>query len=260
MNPPERAPQVSQQVDQPTSTRPAPSLPLWPLPLAAGLLPAAGAFAALQISMHEQLIPACYPLFDGCVSVSRAGRYGLANIVFRATLLPAAALQGVTWLVCSRWMMSRSPSLSRSPSNQEPSALRGARLMGWLGLTAAVFLVLYGTFLGTEGPAYRWLRQYGTVVYFGFTFLCMLLLAGQLRADPGPAQGRRASHAVFGLCCLLLLLGVGNTMLGPLFGADMKDRIENVTEWWAALAFTLVFVVLAALWRETRIVVRRDHG
>ena len=36
-------------------------------------------------------------------------------------------------------------------------------------------LVVYATFLGTEGPTYRWLRRYGTVVYFGFTCLCLLL-------------------------------------------------------------------------------------
>lgn len=239
----------------------APTLPLWPLPLVAGLLPAAGAMAALQISIHNELIPACNPLFEGCVSVSRAGRHGLANIVFRAALLPAAALQGLTWIVCSRWL----PTLPGADAR----VARGARWMAGLGVTAAVFLVLYGTFLGTEGAAYRWLRQYGTVVWFGFTFLCMLLLAGRLRADAAGSPGGlradgarslnwRLSTALYALCWTLLLLGIGNTMLGGLFDPDTKDRIENVTEWWAALAFTLVFVLIAVLWRGARLVARLD--
>jgi hypothetical protein len=231
------------------------TLPLWPLPLVAGLLPALGAMVALQVSIHDQLIPACNPLIEGCVSVSRAGRHGLANILFRATLLPAAALQALTWLLCARWLATR-------PSAPAGGA-RGAAWMRGLGLTAAVFLVLYGTFLGTEGPAYRWLRQYGTVVYFGFTFLCMLLLAGELHASRGASERseheRRVSTPVYVLCWALLALGLGNAMVGPWFGADMKDRIENVTEWWGALAFTLVFVLLALLWRAEGLVIRIDR-
>ena len=53
------------------------TLPIWPLPLIAGLLPAAGSLIALALSIHLELIPACNPFFEGCVSVSRAARHGL---------------------------------------------------------------------------------------------------------------------------------------------------------------------------------------
>ena len=44
-------------------------------------------------------------------------------------------------------------------------------------MTAALFLVLYGTFLGTEGRGYQWMRRYGVVVYFGLTCIAMLCFA-----------------------------------------------------------------------------------
>ena len=37
-----------------------------------------------------------------------------------------------------------------------------------LGAMSAMALAVYATFLGTEGEAYRFLRRYGVVVYFGF--------------------------------------------------------------------------------------------
>jgi len=40
--------------------------------------------------------PACNPYLEGCVSISRAARHGLPNHLFKALVLPAAALQGVT--------------------------------------------------------------------------------------------------------------------------------------------------------------------
>lgn len=131
---------------------------LWPLPFIAGLLPAIAAVAALWLSFSLELIPPCNPFLDGCVSISRAGRHDLPNHVFRALVLPAAALQGLTWLLCSTWLKGLG-------SGQRAMLV----LLPWLGVVAGVFLVLYGTFLGTEGPAYRWLRRYGVIFYFGFT-------------------------------------------------------------------------------------------
>ncbi|MBC7982609.1 MAG: hypothetical protein H7Y02_02025 [Candidatus Obscuribacterales bacterium] len=223
---------------------------LWPLPLLAVLLPVAGTVAALQISIHLELVPACNPLFDGCMSISRAGRYGLANIVFRAALLPAAALQALTWILCSRWLASLSLASKRLPVQRIG--------LTTLGVTACCFLVLYGSFLGTENPAYRWLRQYGTIVYFGFSYLCMLLVIRQLRqlANTATRIPRWTIPLMIALCATVLALGLMNTLVAQWFNTELKDRIENVTEWWAAIAFGLVFVVLANVWRRLNVCFR----
>ena len=138
---------------------------LWPLALLAGLLPMVAALAAMAVSVQQGLVPACNPFVEGCVSVSRAARHGLPNLIFQVLMVPGATLQALVWLLAARWLQ---PDQGR--------AERGVRLLAPLGVMAAVALVVYATFLGTEGPVYRWLRQYGTVVYFGFTCLCLLLL------------------------------------------------------------------------------------
>jgi hypothetical protein len=220
------------------------ALPLWPLPLLAALLPLAAALAAWALSVQQQLIPACNPFVDGCVSISRAARHGLPNLVFQALMVPAATLQGVVWVLAARWLRDA----------LGPSA--GTRWLAVLGVTAAVALVVYATFLGTDGAAYRWLRRYGTVVYFGFTCLCLLLAGrgvGQLAAQgrvrfPAPLRGAMTALAV-----TLVSLGVANAIVAGFVGGAWKDRVENVTEWWGALIFVLGFLALASMWRRLRL-------
>jgi len=53
-----------------------------------------------------------------------------------------------------------------------------------------------------------------------------------------------------------VLLGVVNAIVGAVFGEPLKDRIENVTEWWGALIFVLGFFAIAALWRRERVALR----
>lgn len=215
------------------------SLPLWPLALLAALLPAVGTLLALWLAVRAGLVPACNPFVDGCVSISRAARHDLPNHVFRALMLPAATLQGLVWLLAARWLRAGLGSTA------------GLRALAPLGLAAAAALVLYASFLGTEGAVYRWLRQYGTVVYFGFTCLC-LLLAGdammRLAASRRLALPRWLPPALAVLAVLLVALGLVNALFAAVFGDPLKARIENVTEWWGALVFVLGFGALAAAW------------
>jgi hypothetical protein len=222
---------------------PSEGRPLWPLPLLAGLLPVAGTTIAYVLSVRTGLVPDCNPFLDGCLSISRAGRHGLPNILFRALLLPAAVLQSMCWLLCPGWLRT-----------QGAIPDRWLRALPALGVAAGIFLVLYGTFLGTEGQGYRWMRQYGVFLYFGLTCIGMLVVSGQMqqRLRAGPRQ-RRVALALLVLCALLPLLGLVHVML-PLWWSDpaAKDAVENITEWWAGAIFTAFFVVLAWAWRSTR--------
>jgi hypothetical protein len=131
-----------------------------------------------------------------------------------------------------------------------------------LGLLAGAFLVLYGTFLGTEGEAYRWMRRYGVIFYFGFTYLCMLVAAGGLwrLAHAGKvAVPGSLDRWLVGLCAVTLVTGLAQPFVPPLLdSADLKNRLENVLEWYAGILFTLYFVALAWLWRRTGVAVRLE--
>lgn len=218
-------------------------LALWPLALIAGLLPAAAALIAWSLAVHEGLAPSCNPFVEGCVSISRAARHGLPNHVFRALVLPAAVLQALAWLLQARALSLTAPAPMR----------RSALVLGVLGVACGVALVLYGSFLGTEGATYRWLRRYGTVVYFGGTCLAMLVLGRalqRLHALGALHLPRAHERVLLGLFGAIVLLGVGNT-LGAAWADDaLRDRIENATEWWGSLGLTLTFLVLADLWRR----------
>ncbi len=227
----------------PTLARPG-DLPLWPLAWLAGGLPLLATLLAWGLSVRLELVPACNPFVDGCTSISRAARHELPNHLFRALILPAATLQGLVWLLAAHWL------------RQSVGPRPGFTALAALGLSAAMALVLYATFLGTEGAVYRALRQYGTVVYFGFTCLCMLLLGQGVRALARLQAGHGTAPRLPGwlvrthvtLACTLVALGLGNAIVAALLPGEWKTRTENVTEWWGALIFVLSFWALAAMW------------
>ncbi len=228
-----------------------PLWPLWPLALLAGLLPLVATVLATTLSMQQGLVPSCNPFWDGCTSISRAARHELPNHLFRALMLPAATLQALVWVLVARWLV------------QAGAGGLGVRWIGPLGVLAGIALVTYGSFLGTEGATYRWLRQYGTVGYFGFTCLNLLLTgrAVQQRVHAGRlSMPRLLEHAMVALASALVLLAVGNTIVAAAVGEPLKGRVENVTEWWGALIFVLGFVAIAALWRRERVGVGLSLG
>lgn len=220
---------------------PAPRL--WLLPLIAGLLPAVAAILAFRISVAHEVFATCNPFVEGCVSISKAGRYGVANHVFRLLMVPAAVLQAVAWLLCAAWLV-RLGAQGRS-----------LKWLPWLGLAAGLFLVIYGTFIGTEGKVYQLLRRHGVMTYFGCTYLCMLMVAGQLHrlAAAGLLQLRfRMDLALLALLGLNLAMGLGHVFAAPfLLEDEWRDRVENAVEWWAGASFTVFFLALAWLWRRT---------
>jgi hypothetical protein len=221
--------------------------PMWPLPLIAALLMAVAAVSAWWISVVHDYIPFCNPFVDGCVSISRTARHGLGNHIFRALMLPSATLQGLTWLLFTAWL------------GKLGASGRSLRWLPWLGILAAVFLVLYGTFLGTEGATYRWLRRYGTIVYFGFTYVCILIATGHIRRlvrAGALAVPARMDVMLMILAGLTMLVAIAHVFVAPMLDEQLKDRVENVVEWAIALSFTLFFLALAWLWRHARVSLR----
>ena len=212
---------------------------LWPLPLLAGLLPLIATVGAYLMSIRLGLVPECNPFLEGCVSISRAARHDLPNLLFRALVLPAAVLQAICWLLCPDWLRT----LDATPD-------RFQRALPALGVVAAVFLVLYGTFLGTEGEGYRWMRRYGVAFYFGLTCIGMLIVSDQMQRRLIGNWLER--NMVLGFCAMLPLLGLAHVFLPLWWPASLtKDALENITEWWGGAIFTAFFAMLAWAWRRT---------
>ncbi|MGH7391273.1 MAG: hypothetical protein ACREM3_17715 [Candidatus Rokuibacteriota bacterium] len=219
---------------------------LWVVPLVAGLLPMAAAFTALWAFSTLGRGPVCNPFIEGCVSISRTARYGLAHYLFLVFILPAAAMQGLTWVLCRSWL------------NDIGAVRDGAlRLLPWLGVAAALFLAVYPPLLGTPGQPYDLVRVYGIPIYFGGTYLCMVITSKKVRRAVGPAATRLSGRLQRLLILLAVFLtGAGLVQIGvrPFVDTkDARDRLTNVLEWHSCLAFSLFFLVLAGLWYHTRV-------
>lgn len=192
---------------------------------------------AYAISILEGYVPLCNPYWDGCSSISRAGRHGWANHVFRAAMLPYAATLALYWWLNQRWLLA--------------AGVRGSPWMLACGLAGALFLVLYVTFLGTEGATYQLMRRYGINVYFGATYLAQVLLYVRLKrlaADGGAALPRWLVPGLLALALGVLVLGVSFVAVG--YGPPVdRDRLENTLEWNAALLMQLSMLLTVLGWR-----------
>lgn len=221
-----------QQMRQPQGSSPE------PLAWLAALLPLAAAHVAYLISLHAELVAACIPYLEGCTSISRAARQGDALLLFRALMLPYAALLALFWLVNAHWCALLAPA-----------RIISRRAMLGCGLVGAVFLALYVTTLGVDGDFYRWLRRYGTNLYFSLTVLAQMFLIAI--ASRAAALSVRLRRAFLLLLALLLLLGLASLPLQFWFEGRAKDALMNALEWQYALLMVLAYPLTGYAWRRT---------
>lgn len=208
--------------------------PLWPLPLAIAATLTVAAHLALALSIDAGYVPACVPYFEGCTSISRAARHGLGNHLFRLLVLPCALLVGMHWWLSARWARA---------------AGHAGHALFWVGLLAGVALAVYATFLGTEGQAYRFLRRYGVIVFFGSSFVAQLLF---LRAAVGTGSLPRALRIGKQVVCVaMLLLGLVHVAaMAAIGGSELQDKLENALEWQLGLLLVAWYALQALLWRR----------
>lgn len=213
-------------------------MPAWPLALACWLLPTGVVIACFALSVRLGLIDGCFPFTDGCTSISAACRKEPVIHLFRSVMLPSATLLAAQWLVVGAWL------------GRLGERGRARNWIVFLGVTGAVFAILYAVFLGTDGPAYNLMRRYGVTVYFGFTALAELVLAARLArlAARGPhAPGAGIARAMVAFGAVMLGLGLANVVFANFLD---NDRAENVIEWYFALVMHGYFGVLALAWRR----------
>jgi hypothetical protein len=198
--------------------------PLWLWLLVLAVLPIVAIALAYGVNLYHHSVNACTPLLDGCVSISRAVRSSEGIPWFRLFLLPCCGLLPLSFAALSHRYFP------------------AAWAMRFSSYVAALFLLLYVSFLGTDGEFYQWLRRLGIVFFFAGTGLAQLLCARQLQQR----QSRAAQQAVKQLRWLGgAVLVVAFFHLVIKHGFPSKEPIENVTEWWLALLLCVGFGVLS---------------
>lgn len=200
------------------------------------LFPVAAVHLAYLVSIAQGSVEACIPYWDGCTSISRAGRHGLANLLFKGLMLPHAAQLMGFWLLVWAWLHSL-----------RPDATRRVHAITGLGVIAALFLILYASFLGAEGETYRWLRRYGINVFFSFSVLAQMMVIALL--TPVSSLGVTVRQTMLAFAAALLLLGLASLPLRHF--AEDADRVMNALEWIYALLMALFYGLIGIAWGRT---------
>lgn len=208
---------------------------LAPLAWATALLPLVTMHVCYLLSASEQLVPWCLPWFEGCTSISRASRSGIAYFVFKAGMLPACVCMMLFWW-CNRYWLRQ--------LGVEP------RGWWWLGMLAALPLALYTVVLGHAGDTPYLLRRIGVVGFFGLTYLAQLGLSASLRNSALSSAGQR----LFRLCGVTLLVGIASLILGVIW-PEHYDTMDDGFEWTLAVLINLHTLWVAWLWHRSRFAV-----
>lgn len=210
--------------------------------LIVGLVPMIAVNVSYWLASAAGTVPTCMPYLDGCTSISATGRQPPSSFVFRATMLPAAVLIIVYWKLCAGWLETLGAA-----------GRARAQFLSTVGGIGGLFLILYVTFLGSEGDFYNLMRRYGVTVFFGFNYLAQLMLAERMLHFTGrtasPVALRRVGQVKLGICIVLLAIGLASIPVMN-FVAN-KDRIQNVMEWNFALLMFANFALTWFAWRAT---------
>ena len=206
------------------------------------------------ISAFEGNVPWCFPYIDGCTTISAAGRSGSSIFVFRAVMIAYAVLLIWVWVYIKQWL----DMLNGRPTN-------AARIIMWLGIIGALFLMVYIDFLGTEGEINRFMRRFGIIIYFAFTPFAQLLLLNQhyrFVNEPGKAVPQSLAmpvlRAQLALLFVILIMAITSVVLDA---AGLKtDKIENIVEWNISFLMTMYFAVMAYIWKDFKYVLEGDHS
>ena len=212
------------------------------LPLFAGLLPLGAVFVAFWIGVANEVLPACNPFIDGCISISATGRKPPGSFLFRAIMLPQSVLLVVVWYFSVLWLRSLD------------SALRQSTTIAILvsGIVGATALIIYVTFLGTREPIYEFMRRFG--VYFAFlgAGVAQIVIAVALTRIAKSMQHARLIQAARIMSALwIVALSVG--LLNAVLKQTLHDpgQSENRIEWIAFVAMQCYFLVLYYAWHLT---------
>ena len=215
------------------------------LPLVTGLLPIVAIHVSLLLAINAGTVPACIPYIDGCASISATGRYEPATFLFKPAMTVEAVLMVVYWLFAAAWIRGLSPSAGKQTGATTSMAV--------IGVTGALALIVYVTFLGTQAPFYEFMRRFGIYLYFLCTVVAQIILARkalQVSRRLDLTLVTKISRLQLWLAITPVVLGGLNILLKSTM--DNADSVENITEWISALTMHVIFVLTYFSWRATR--------
>ena len=209
---------------------------LWVLPFFIGISAIFSGNLAYLVSLNEGFVDACFPYLEGCTSISKTGRNGLASILFKLTILPVMTLLSAYWII----------SFTTLKQNILNKILRN-RVMMTSGLIGSLFGILYAAFLGSDGDIYQLLRRFGIYFFFLGTYIAQILEVIQLSTNPIIKE----SNSFQLMKLVVILIGLIILISTPFYGfLEDDDWLENVLEWNITFLIFFYFILSGVLWRK----------
>lgn len=211
------------------------------VPLTVSLVPLVAIHLCYVLAAQHGHVPWCLPYIDSCTSISATGRHSPESLVFRAAIMPSAALMLVYWVLVERWLRAL---------HQDMVVARHAML--GFGLVGALGLLAYAAVLGEVGDAYRLQRRLGVTLFFACTILAQLLMtrsAGALARSRPAALSVGTARILLAVSAATVLLSVAS-LLGWAF-VERYGRIEDAVAWWLTLLVLAHPLVTFFAWRQS---------
>ena len=167
----------------------------------------------------------CFPLLDGCTSISKVGRYGVSFYLYKILIIPSVILMINFWY-------------------QVNLNIYQSKLVLSLSITSCIFLIIYLIALGFDGKIYRFMREIGIFLFFLVTPICQAWLTFSL-----------SSNKISSKFYLYILLSIYLICIGSYLYILPFDNAnyENVIEWNFALLIFLFFPLFSGLLRRVNV-------
>ena len=215
------------------------------------VLPFLASHAVYLLSAYQGFIPWCLPYIDGCTTISQAARSGNSIFIYRATMMVYGVLLIWFWIYAQHWLNLLYGNITKI-----------ARIILWLGIVGAIFLIIYIDFLGTTGEVNRFMRRYGIMVFFTCTPLAQLLLLKQhfniLPSLPEGTLKPRVLQYQLVVLLLMLLIGIISTSLDATQSKTYES--ENIVEWTFSLLLTMYFIGMIFIWKDYRYYLKNESS
>ena len=206
---------------------------LWLLALLCAAIPFLTIHLSFLVSALEGNVRWCFPYWETCSSISRAGRYGTAYFIFKGGMIPACVLLALFWWLNRAWL--------------QLLGLAAGNALPWLGLVSSLALLMYTLALGHAGDTFYLMRRAGVIGWFGLTFIAQLQLGACLRRHP---RWGTAGLRLVQLSMVTLAIGLLSVLAG-LIVPERHDELENAFEWTLALLLNIHGFSVAMLWRRS---------
>ena len=201
------------------------------------------------LSAYEGFIPWCIPYIDGCTTISKAARSGNSIFIYRATMITYGVLLIWFWIYAKQWLdllYGRTTNI--------------ARIILWLGVVGAIFLIIYIDFLGTTGEMNRFMRRYGIMIFFIFTPLAQILMLKQhyniLPSVPEGVIKPKVLQYQLAALVLMLIIGIISAVLDATQTKTYES--ENIVEWNFSLLLNIYFLGMVFMWKEYRYYLKKQ--